>query len=214
MLENVGRHSECIERRPACQQGRYQVRLSRTTIQQGRETRRCGADSRAISRGGFAPRSARLRVGRFLCKQQLAQHVKIPSQHVQANVTLKPWFRPIAATFQPVARLQGVDCRLNSRMRLPRLTKLDTRRPLLFDRLLRARHGQAWVGNKRRQGPGERQSPLLDATEQRADRLRTVDRVFPRDAVLLGPLIDGGIEDGVETTLGRPIDEKRRRGSF
>ena len=42
--------------------------------------------------------------------------MKIASEHTQAEITRKSSFRPVAAAFQSIARLQGTNRRLDARM--------------------------------------------------------------------------------------------------
>src|SRR3989339_766085 len=85
-----------------------------------------------ISGGFLAPRIGSVAVWGFAGDQQLAQHMKIASQHTQADVALKSLLRPVAAAFQPIARLQCADRRFDTWMRLAGVAELEAGRLFLF----------------------------------------------------------------------------------
>ncbi len=135
--------------------GRGHSPASRTASLRTRDERpngrnaKAGRQAAAAGSGGrfLASRARRLASCVFPGTQDLAEHVKIATQHRKLNVSRKTWLRPVTTTLQPVACLQRADCRFDARMPLPRLTELNGRLPCLFSCLMVPGHGQARVGN-------------------------------------------------------------------
>src|SRR3989339_18839 len=120
--------------------------------------------------------------------------MKIAPQHTQADVTLKTLLRPVAATFQPVARLQRADRRFDTRMRLPGVAELDAGRLFLLCRLFASRH---------------RHTRMFEDLGQFVLDLRAVEASVERSAADLAPMAFLGrarlLDDHVAVALVRGI---------
>ena len=62
----------------------------------------------------FAARLGRKGVTVLLCNQQLAEHMKIATQHAQMKVAAEALLRTVTATRQAVASLQRTDRRFDA----------------------------------------------------------------------------------------------------